>query len=660
MSAPAPTSGCFALLDDCHASPAQPSSRLYTGFVRERRCTDPVVLEEVWAGVAGDMTAGLHAVLVVDYDWGHALERHTGASSAPPLSRSPEGTGAQAGHQAPAASAGALRVLLFAGCRSLTQAEVDAWLAAQEAAATGACTQTGPGAAGTLALQPGIDRAAFDAAFARIHRAIEAGETYQLNYTYQFGVRAFGAPASLYRRLRSRQPVAYGAWIALPDEVPFPPSGAGAAGSAQPLRHILSCSPELFVRHAGGRLLARPMKGTAARGGDAEADARAARSLAADSKNRAENLMIVDLLRNDIGRIACTGSVTVPALFDVERYATVLQMTSSIEATLPADTGFPAVLRALFPCGSITGAPKRRTMELIDALETGPRGLYTGSIGWIEPPPPGRACGDFCLSVAIRTLCLGEAQADGLRPGQLGVGAGITIDSRAADEFDECRLKARFLSALDPGFSLFETMRVSPAGEIPLLDPHLARLEASAAVFGFAFDRAAILHALAARSSADPAGQPMRLRLALFKDGRSEIVLAPLEELPPGPVGVRLSELPIDGRDFFLRHKTSLRARYDAAVAQAVAQGAFDVLFHNHDGELTEGGRSNVFVCIDGEWRTPPLQAGVLPGVMRARLLADPRWQAREAPLRVADLERAQRIVLCNALRGPLPAVLRR
>ncbi|MCK2127040.1 bifunctional anthranilate synthase component I family protein/class IV aminotransferase [Thauera aromatica] len=669
MSVPAPTSGCFALLDDCHASPAQPSSRLYTGFVRERRCADEAALEAVWAEVVGDIAAGLHAVLVVDYDWGRALARQGDAASALPSSPPPEGTstGARAhtDPRAPAVSAGVLRVLLFAERALLASAEVEAWLAAQEALATGAGAQTEPAAAGTLALQPGIDRAAFDAAIARIHRAIEAGETYQLNYTYPFGVRAFGAPASLYRRQRRRQPVAYGAWIALPATAPLPPPGAGAAGAVPPasagrLRHILSCSPELFVRHAGGRLQARPMKGTAARDDDPEADARAARSLAADPKSRAENLMIVDLLRNDIGRIARTGSVRVPALFEVERYATVWQMTSSIKAALPADTGFPAVLRALFPCGSITGAPKRRTMELIEALETGPRGLYTGSIGWIDAPPPGRACGDFCLSVAIRTLCLEAPQADGLRPGVLGVGAGIVIDSRAADEFDECRLKARFLSGLDPGFCLFETMRVSPAGEIAHLDSHLARLEASAAVFGFAFDRDAILQALAARSGPGPAGRVMRLRLALFKDGRSEIVLAPLEDLPPGPVGVLLSDVPIDGRDFFLRHKTSLRARYDAAVAQAVAHGAFDVLFHNHDGELTEGGRSNVFVRIDGEWLTPPLRAGVLPGVMRARLLADPRWQAREAVLRVADLERAQRIVLCNALRGPLPAVLRR
>jgi len=426
MSVPAPTSGCFALLDDCHASPAQPSSRLYTGFIRERCCADPAALEAVWAEVAGDLAAGLHAVLVVDYDWGRALVRQGDAASAAPSSPPPEGmftgTPAPADHQVPAVSAGVLRVLLFAERTLLASAEVEAWLAAQEALATGAGAQAEPAAAGTLALQPGIDRAAFDTAIARIHRAIEAGESYQLNYTYPFGVRAFGAPASLYRRLRRRQPVAYGAWIALPDEAPFLPPGAGAVGAAQPLRHILSCSPELFVRHAGGRLLARPMKGTAARGGDAEADARAARSLAADPKNRAENLMIVDLLRNDIGRIARTGSVHVPALFEVERYATVWQMTSSIEAALPAGTGFPAVLRALFPCGSITGAPKRRTMELIDALEAGPRGLYTGSIGWIDAPPPGRACGDFCLSVAIRTLCLEAPQADGLRPGVLGVG----------------------------------------------------------------------------------------------------------------------------------------------------------------------------------------------------------------------------------------------
>lgn len=405
---------CFALLDDSHATRGDPLSRLYTGFEREHRCVDPAMLDAVWAAVDADQRAGLHAVLLADYEWGAKLMKAGHAALAPD-------------------DASSLRVLMFRELQRLSSDEVAAWLASH--GSLGAC--------GVKNLVPSVDRAAFTQAIERIHEAIRAGETYQVNYTYRLHGEAFGSPVDLYRRLRARQPVAFGALIALPD---------GAGGATQGATHVLSCSPELFLRHDAGLLTARPMKGTAPRIAVPESDSETARLLSLDIKNRAENLMIVDLLRNDLGRIAQTGSVKVPSLFAIEPYATLFQMTSTVNARVKPEVGFAELLRAAFPCGSITGAPKHHTMELIAALERTPRGLYCGAIGWVDAPRGHALLGDFCLSVAIRTLTLGP-QVRGLRPARLGIGAGIVLDSRADDEFDECLLKARFLTGMAAGDS---------------------------------------------------------------------------------------------------------------------------------------------------------------------------------------------------------------
>jgi para-aminobenzoate synthetase/4-amino-4-deoxychorismate lyase len=474
---------CFALLDDRAATRARPSSRLYEGFEREHRCIDPLLLDAVWAQVDADQRAGLHAVLLADYEWGTKLLR--------------------AGVRPDDASA--LRVLMFRTLTLLSRDEVDAWLAACEPVDA----DTPPV---VLDLRPSVDRDEFTRAIAAIHEAIRAGETYQVNYTYRIDGAACGAPITLYRRLRARQPVEYGAFIALPESAPRPAEPAVPRGDltspakpdllrSEPITHVLSCSPELFVRHDAGLLTARPMKGTAARVAPPESDSESARLLAIDIKNRAENLMIVDLLRNDLGRLAQVGSVRVPALFAIEPYSTVFQMTSTVQAQIRAEVGMPELLRAVFPCGSITGAPKHHTMELIAGLESTPRGLYCGAIGWVDAPRGDARIGDFCLSVAIRTLTLG-AESAGLRPLRIGVGAGIVSDSRAEDEFEECLLKARFLTGLDPGFELFETMLCLPVQGVRHLDRHLARLAHSAQVLGFGLDRAALLDALAAVAGA--------------------------------------------------------------------------------------------------------------------------------------------------------------
>jgi para-aminobenzoate synthetase/4-amino-4-deoxychorismate lyase len=413
---------------------------------------------------------------------------------------------------------------------------------------------------------------------------------------------------------------------------------------------VLSLSPELFVRHSGGELLARPMKGTAPATADDADNARRAAALAADPKNRAENLMIVDLLRNDLGRVAVTGSVEVPALFDVQRYSSVLQMTSTVRARLRPDAGLAEIFAALYPCGSITGAPKRRTMEIIHEIEPGPRGVYTGAIGWFDPPAAGNALGDFCLSVPIRTLRLG-APVDGVRQGEMGVGAGIVFDSEAGDEYGECQLKARFLTGLANEFEIFETMHAARVG-IRHRERHLARMAASARYFGFPFtDPAAQLDAACAQLGEGA----HRMRLALNASGVFTIQSAPIAELAQS-VRVLVSSERTSAGDVFLRHKTSIRSRYDAAWRAAEAQGAFDTLFFNERDELTEGGRSNVFVQVDGRWITPLLSCGVLPGVMRAAILADPAYGAAEGVVTRAMFDRATALMVCNALRGPMQA----
>jgi para-aminobenzoate synthetase/4-amino-4-deoxychorismate lyase len=514
----------FALLDDASAEGhAQARSRLYTGHAGTLACVDAVG----WNGVLHELQAalarGLYAVPVLTYELGaHLLGIPTKPLPGP-----------------------LAQVLLFERCELLDAGAVQGWIATRAGTTT---------PAGVAAVTANVDEARFVDAINRIRAYIAAGDTYQVNYTYRLRFDAFGSVYALYSRLRARQPVPYGALVGLPD------------GGA-----VLSFSPELFVRHTDGTLLARPMKGTAPASDDEAVNRERAAALALDPKNRAENLMIVDLLRNDLGRVAQTGSVTVPKLFEVTRFGAVLQMTSTVQARLRADVTLAGLFAALYPCGSITGAPKRRTMEIIDELEPDPRGLYTGAIGWFDPPDDGRAFGDFCLSVPIRTLALGPGE--GLRRGELGVGAGIVYDSDPQGEYAECKLKARFLTGLSNDFDLFETIKASWQDGPRHLELHLARMAASARYFGRPFDEsAAQTRVRDACLGLAPESGVHRLRLALGADGALTITTAPLAPLHE-PVGVLLADTPTDSNDIFLRHKTSVRSRYDAAWRAAEAQG---------------------------------------------------------------------------------------
>ncbi len=615
------TDPCFALLDDCQASPDAPTSRLYTGLAKVHVCADGPAMDRCWPAVEADIQSGLHAVVLADYEWGAKL---IGAGTA--------ALGAD--------DCGSLRVLLFRQLQRLDREAVSRHLADLADAAQ-------PAPAGVRDWQPSVTQPVFEDRIAQVQALIRAGETYQVNFTYRLHGRAFGSPVDLYRRLRERQPVAFGALVRLP-------AGEG-------VDWVLSLSPELFVRHEAGQLTSRPMKGTVRRDvDDPVVDAEQARWLANDEKNRAENLMIVDLMRNDLGRVSQTGSVRVPALFAVEHHPTVHQMTSTVTSRIGPGVDFPTLLRALFPCGSITGTPKHHTMDLIARLEdgSGPRGLYTGAIGWLDAPPPGQRCGDFCLSVAIRTLTLGTADALGERPAVLGVGGGIVLDSAAAAEYEETRTKARFVTGMNPGFTLFETMSAQRGRAVRGLARHLARLAGSARVFGFRFDRDGAAAQLGLHVSQLQDDSLHRIRLDLQHSGHLLVTSSPLAPLPAGPVRLLLSGTPAPAGEAALRaHKTSARVVYDAAIQQAQAQGAFDMLFFNSQGELTEGARSNVFVRLDGRWCTPPLACGVLPGTARARLLARSRWFS-ERVIRREDLARAEGFFVCNALRGVVRAVL--
>ncbi|CAB3776990.1 aminodeoxychorismate synthase component I [Pararobbsia alpina] len=623
----------FALLDDCDASLAAPTSRLYTGLVGELASYGADDAEAVCAQAERALRDGLHAIVLADYEWGTqvSVDRIARAGDAEQACVARANAGVE---QKAQAGRPALRFLLFSNCEHLSREAVDAWLVEADHAAL----QAAP--AGLARIKEDTPRERFDDALAQIRAALERGDTYQINYTYRLGFDVLGSPVSLYRRLRARQPVRYGALIALPDA-----------------RFVLSCSPELFLQHEAGMLRAQPMKGTAARVDDPDEDARVRAGLRADPKNRAENLMIVDLLRNDIGRVAQTGSVEVPALFSVGAYGRVWQMTSTVRARIDAGRSFAELMRALFPCGSITGAPKHRAMELIAELETSPRGLYTGSIGWLDAPTDTRRCGNFCLSVAIRTLVL---DADTHR-GEMGVGAGIVLDSVAASEWDECKVKAGFATGNDAGLALFETMRATRAGGVAHLDRHLARLVHSAAELGMKFDPTSILEHVNAYLPQLSDGEH-RVKVTLDAAGAVTVGGGPLTPLPHIPVKLVLAAehgyASTDADDPLLRYKTTRRDQYDSAWRAADTQGAFDMLFFNTRGELTEGGRSNVFVKRDGHWWTPPLSSGLLPGVMRAIVLADPQWHASERVLTHDDLLHAEDLMVCNALRGPLRATL--
>ncbi|POF34371.1 aminodeoxychorismate synthase component I [Roseibium marinum] len=466
-----------------------------------------------------------------------------------------------------------------------------------------------------------MDRATYGAAFERVRGHLAKGDIYQVNLTLRAAFRYLGAPERLFEELMRRQPVEFAAFVRTTD------------------RTVLSLSPELFLERQGSLLRARPMKGTAPRGRYPSEDAAIAIGLAKDPKQRAENTMIVDLMRNDLSRVAGAGTVTVTKLCEVERYRSVHQMTSTVEARASQDTGFAAMIERLFPCGSITGAPKLSAMRIARDLESAPRGVYTGAIGHLEPG------GDFRLNVAIRTLVLRD---DG--SGEAGTGSGVVFDSGAAPEYDECLLKLKFMTQATPRFELIETMAFDPADGYLLLERHLLRLQASAAYFDFHFDRQAVEATLSDRARLFRGAQ--RVRLLLGADGGISVTataLAPSDGA--AVVTLALAGDPVSSTDRFLFHKTTNRAFLDDTRKSLQARtGCQEVLFCNENGFLTEGSYTTLFVKRNGRLMTPALGHGLLPGTLRAGLLE--RGLAVEADLTPEDLFTAEEIFVGNSVRG--------
>ena len=493
---------------------------------------------------------------------------------------------------------------------------------------------------------PSTEQGEYESAIARIREWIAAGDTYQVNHTFRLRASFSGSDASLYARLVSAQRASYCAHLRW--------------GRTS----LLSVSPELFFRRVGDELELRPMKGTRPRGRwPAEDDALAA-ELVASPKDRAENLMIVDLLRNDAGRASTFGSVHVPRLFQVERYETVHQMTSTIRATLRPGTGMTEVFRALFPCGSITGAPKVRTTQIIAELETGPRGAYTGAVGFASP-------GEAVFNVGIRTLVIDRAAGTA----EMGVGSGITYDSQAGDEWRESLSKAAFARRAPNDFRLLETLRFDLVEGFVRRDGHLARMRDSARYFGFRFDDGAVDRAL--DDAARAADGLRRVRLLLARDGTVHAEAHPLTgdagvgdadtgDVRTGdagaggrgagdtPLRVAFSAEPVDSRDALLYHKTTRRDGYSRRAAARRDCG--DVLLVNERGEVTESTIANVVVEMGGGRWTPPLECGLLPGVLRAELLREA--SIAERVLTRDDVRRADALWLVSSLRGWRRAVL--
>jgi para-aminobenzoate synthetase / 4-amino-4-deoxychorismate lyase len=469
---------------------------------------------------------------------------------------------------------------------------------------------------------PTTPRERYEGSVARIRELIAAGETYQVNHTMRMRSRVEGDPRGLYRDLCYAQRAAYAAYLDL--------------GRYR----ILSASPELFFELRDGAIVTRPMKGTAPRGRWPEEDRAVADRLLSSAKDRAENAMIVDLLRNDLGRISRPGSVTWGDVFRAERYETVWQLTTTVTSELEAGVDLASLFRGLFPSGSVTGAPKVRTMQLIRELEDSPRGVYCGAIGYLAPAGSGHP--DARFNVAIRTVTLDTASGTA----EYGAGGGITWDSNAGDEYEEAVAKARVLTARRPAFELLETMRHDPIEGIRHLDRHLDRLLASAEHFGFRFDEREVSEAVEKAIAAAPAA-PSRVRLALDRSGTVRVACTPL---PPEPEVIRVSidDVPQDPRDVFLFHKTSRRQRYEDARRRH--PDADDVLLINDRGEVTESTISNLAARIYGRWITPPIEAGLLPGIGRAVALDS--GELTERTLTIEEVRSATDVALISDSRG--------
>ena len=589
---------CTILLDDAQSSSDHPSSRLYQSPLKAIQATDPGNLDVALAEIEQAIHDQQYVVTCFSYELGEHL-----LGLIPKKSKTPW-----------------VQAWIFKDVQMLSKEQVNQWLKAQNNQLTNAPL--------IQRVATSITQQQFEKDISKIQEWIKAGDTYQVNHTYRIHGELSGSPLAAYEVLRQKQPGPYGAYI------------EHANG------WVLSCSPEWFLQKTGNTLMTKPMKGTA-RVGESSSE-----ELHDDVKNRAENVMIVDLLRNDLSKISMPGTVKVPHLFEVQQHGDVLQMTSTISSRSKENLRLKELLQAIFPCGSVTGAPKRRTMELIQALETEPRNLYCGAIAWFDPSSEA-GLGDLGMSVVIRTLELEKDQSF-----QMGVGGGITIDSESADEWHECQTKAGFLYALQDQaepVGLFETIRIEQ-GQACHIEMHLERITKSASELKIDFDLNKAIRLIQETCLQLDAHLIHRMRLDLSSDGLLSLKTAVIQHIEPGPVlwasDLLMTDTTMSSADRLLGHKVTRRRLYDQAWLAAEKLGAFDALFINEQGFVTEGGRSNVFIKKDGQWLTPPLSSGCLPGVMRSIVLKDAKHQALEQNITRTDVLNAEEVIFTNALRG--------
>ncbi|MDE1467403.1 aminodeoxychorismate synthase component I [Aurantiacibacter sp. D1-12] len=592
----------FVLLDDARATGAS-DAQLYSAPEQVFVTNDPAqVSNTLEAADAARVKSGKHLAGYIAYEAGLALE-----SKLEPLAAQ------RSGGSGPLVWLG-----LFDDLETIPAADMPGWLAAR---ANDESASIGP-------LDPQVSPGGYLAAFERLQDAIRAGDMYQVNLTFPLAGPARGDPLSIYAKIRPTAAAGYG--------------GLVFDGS----HYLLSFSPELFFSLKGQEAKVKPMKGTRPRAADASEDAAMREELAESVKDKAENLMIVDLMRNDLSRVSEAGGVRVEDAFAVETYPTVHQMVSTVRSTLSDGKGAVDMLHALFPCGSITGAPKIRAMELIDEVERDARGPYCGSIGRID------ASGDAAFNVAIRTIRLTPGE-NAKHKAVLGVGGAIVADSDAMGEWRECLIKGAFVRGPAGGHDLIETMRFDPREGMPLLEFHLERMKASAAELGFSFDRHETRNRIQALCFELEEAAKVRLVIA-----RSGAVSLETHAMPtPMDSAVRCVALPHPTvpHDWRLSHKSTDRSFYEAALACAKDAGASEALLVRADGKLTEGCWTNLFVeREDGILLTPPASLGLLPGVLRRSLIE--QGKAHEAELTLNDLEGG--FLVGNALRGLMKATL--
>ena len=590
-------SSCTILLDDAQSTPTNPTSRLYKNPIAHIKANTPNEVEVALQNIEHYLNNHKFVVANFSYELGEYLQGLTPKKDSAPWAE----------------------IWVFDTVTKLSKSEVDTWIENK--------TSFNQTPSGFIASKETITPPEFEKCIEEIHELIRRGETYQVNYTYRIKGSIYGAPLALYQSLREKQPGPFGAYIEKKDGC------------------ILSCSPEWFLRKEGSRLIAKPMKGTG------KASEMSPSFLKNDPKNRAENLMIVDLLRNDLGKISIPGTIKVPDLFNVQQHGDVLQMTSTVESTACENLSLSELLKAIYPCGSVTGTPKKRTMEIIQTLETEPRGLYCGSIAWFDPSAKDKKLGDLGMSVVIRTLTIDQDKNC-----CMGIGAGITIDSDAKEEWQECQTKSNFLYQIKNEIGLFETIRISKQSP-QHIQLHLNRIQNSAYQLGLPFDLAMANQAIKKVCAQLNPNELYRMKLELAPDGQIKVSTAKTLEINQSMPLIWASDLfggeaIMNSFNALLKHKTNQRKIYDLAWQEAEKLGGFDAIFTNELGYVTEGGRSNIFIKKNSQWMTPPVNSGCLPGIMRQILLKDLQWSVVEKNITVDDVLSSEEVILTNALRG--------